>query len=290
MNDDDTTTEAADETVDNAEATATVSDTGSLLSAPASATTETTDAPTSGGTFDGSLPDNWFDRVDPELMKFAAGTGAADINGLLKIARDNQIAARAKTDGLVKLPTDDSTPEEVAAYRSSIGVPDTVEGYGEAPDGIDAESYTAFSEFALEKGLPKDAVDAAIEYDLQRATANDEAQAEWNKEQGESLRKEWGADFDSKRMDAIRAATTFGLDPEHPIFGDASMVKTFANIAAAISDDKLVSGASISNKLSPTSQADATYADMMEKGEGHPDYAGLEATWKEQMQSAYPDS
>ena len=39
-------------------------------------------------------------------------------------------AARAKTEGMIRVPGDDAKPEDVAAFRKALGVPDDPTGYG----------------------------------------------------------------------------------------------------------------------------------------------------------------
>lgn len=79
---------------------------------------------------------------------------------LVKMITDNMTAARAKTEGLLKVPGAEATPEEVAAYHKALGVPDTPDGYEikppeKMPDGVafDEAQATAFKSVAKEIGL-----------------------------------------------------------------------------------------------------------------------------------------
>ena len=105
---------------------------------------------------------SWKDKAPAPLRDFITG---------------NMTAARAKTDGMVRLPTDRSTPEEVAAYHRSIGVPDDLNQYDYAlPEGlteanIDKAQIDAWRKEFKEAGIPKAAASRIINKHLSDTVA-----------------------------------------------------------------------------------------------------------------------
>lgn len=64
-----------------------------------------------------------------------------------------------RTKGMVTIPGDDASEDDIKAYRKATGVPDSVDGYAmDIPDGDDKESFTgvaaAVKAAALEAGAP----------------------------------------------------------------------------------------------------------------------------------------
>lgn len=64
-----------------------------------------------------------------------------------------------KTKGMVTIPGDDASEDDIKAYRKATGVPESVEGYAmDIPDGDDKESFTGVAEAvktaALAAGAP----------------------------------------------------------------------------------------------------------------------------------------
>jgi len=74
-------------------------------------------------------------------------------------------AKRIKDDGMIKIPGEKSTEDEIKAYRTATGVPESVDGYAmDIPPGDDEESFTgvaaAVKDAALAAGIPASAVTA----------------------------------------------------------------------------------------------------------------------------------
>lgn len=114
----------------------------------------------------------------------------------------------------IEKPGANATPEQIAAYRQSIGVPDDPSGYS-----LDFEDGTVIGEdikpqidgylkFAHESNLPPDVVKSNIAWFMkdvqaqqeQLKIANDEARIEGTA----ALRAEWGAEFQGN-MNAVHA-------------------------------------------------------------------------------------
>jgi len=62
------------------------------------------------------------------------------VNGSRKISAHGEQLKKA-TEGMIKIPGENATPEEIVAYRQSLGVPETADGYELAiPEG-DKDGY-----------------------------------------------------------------------------------------------------------------------------------------------------
>jgi hypothetical protein len=97
---------------------------------------------------------------------------------------------------------EDATPEEVAAHRKALGIPEKPDGYGIAyPEGITPsegakEILSAFQQRMLDRNVTPAAAKAAFEFYLETARSNQEAQFAVAQEatDGEidALKTEWG--------------------------------------------------------------------------------------------------
>jgi hypothetical protein len=157
------------------------------------------------------------DAENPSNRDWIKALGVKDIDGLAKIARDNQKAARG---GAVKPPGEGAKPEEIAAFHRSIGVPDAPEGY-EVVKPEDADLDPGFIDpmkaIAHKSGVPAPAFKAMAEGFIawQRDQLNAMDKAE--QEDGAAWRKAQGAQEAAKVTDAQRAAAMIGLSPEEVI-------------------------------------------------------------------------
>lgn len=154
-------------------------------------------------------------------------------------------------------PNEKSTPEEIAAFRKALGVPDSPEGYGIAkpqdlPEGVSWDDNVAKSvaEVAHKHNIPAAAMQELVKLDLQRAAQQNEAAAQMIHQQLETGRQElqrvYGENLQTKIDLAKRAAATEGIDPSSQGFLDPNVVKLVVGLAEKISDDRLVEGNAIS--------------------------------------------
>lgn len=123
----------------------------------------------------------------------------------------------------VRVPDANSTPEEIAAFRKALGVPDTPDGYKvdvAPPEGLElAETdkgvLKAITAEAHKRGFSPDVVNFAHEFFYQQAAeaaAQQIAVAEQSALNAEkALRQEWGRDYDQNVRWANAAATQFGM-------------------------------------------------------------------------------
>ncbi|WP_324694591.1 hypothetical protein [Novosphingobium sp. RL4] len=107
----------------------------------------------------GADPDWWgglsadADGETASHRDWVKSTGVKDLNGLVKVARDNQAALR--DSGRVKVPGDGASAEEIASFHRAIGVPEAVDGYS-LPEVKDARGdVIPLDQGLLGKLLPK---------------------------------------------------------------------------------------------------------------------------------------
>ena len=116
---------------------------------------------------DGAFSDGWTAKAFGPDYKGPLSTAKTfgDVN---KMLTDAMTAARAKTDGMVKIPGEKATPEEIAAFHKALGVPEKPEEYGhKLPEGldekaVDAAKIGAWKARFKEMGIPKAAAEKLI--------------------------------------------------------------------------------------------------------------------------------
>lgn len=221
--------------------------------APAANTNVTTE-----GTLLSSAPTSVTDAPAPEAVdrpewlpeKFWRND-KADVESLAKSYQGLEQLLGKKAQAIVP-PSEKSTPEEVAAYRKAIGVPDAPEGYNlkpeQLPEGVvwDENVAKRAAELAYKHNVPAAAMQEFMKFDMERAALMNQAAAQMIETQLESGRAElkavWGDKMPEKIELARRAAVTAGVDPSSQGFVDPQVVKAIVNLAEKLSDDKLVAG------------------------------------------------
>jgi hypothetical protein len=154
----------------------------------------------------------------------------------------------------VVLPTDKSSPEEIAAFRSKLGVPAKPEEYtfklpeGMAETSLDKNRIDTWRKELHEAGIPKAAAERIMsKYIAEEHSARTGlAQAKQNEIQQHelALKQELGTKFDEKINFARYAVKEFGSEAlvdmldktglgSHP-----EVVKLFATIGEKLGDDK----------------------------------------------------
>lgn len=163
----------------------------------------------------------------------------------------NMTAARAKTDGMVRVLTNESTPEEVEAFYKAVGRPDKPEDYGIAkpeklPDGVewDEEASKRFAPVAHKLGLTPTQVKALTDWQIEQvgtttAAARESAQQAIAAEHAQ-LKKDHGASLPAVCALAQMAAGDAGIprsvfDPTSGEFWGPQALKLVSGLAAKLS-------------------------------------------------------
>ena len=246
--------------------------------------------------------DSWQEQLEgdefADLRKTAANYNS--LPGLIRGLKDAKTALHEKTDGLVKIPGEDATEEEVSAYRNAMGIPESPDGY-ELIEGIELDDDVAslIRERAHGSNASQADLTAFLETQLEvekmQVAKMEQEEKEYFAAQRTDLENAFGSQINEKFQLASRAAQTFGLDPEDPMFQHANVVKAFVEIGESISEAKLVSTESMKNSLSPESQAD----DIMTNDNNpdheayrktdHPRHAEVVQKVRNLMKQAYPE-
>lgn len=175
----------------------------------------------------------------------------ADVEALSKSYQGLEQLLGKKANS-VPVPNEKSTPEEVAAYRKAVGVPDSPEGYKlkpeQLPEGVTWDENVAkrAAELAHQHNIPAAAMQDLMKFDMDRAAMMNQAAANMIESQLESGREElqrvYGDKMGEKIELARRAALTAGVDPSSSGFVDPQVVKAIVSLAEKLSDDTLVKG------------------------------------------------
>jgi hypothetical protein len=212
--------------------------------------------------------DGWFNDVtDPALDPYRSMAAQfKDLPTVFKSLHDTKAALSQRTDGMLRMPAKDATPEEVSAFHRALGVPESPDKYqitppAQLPDGVEfrPETLTAFTEFAHQAGITQEQANRLIAFQAQMESEEvSRLEAEHRglvEAQEKQLQREWGSSWEQRSMLAKRAAETFGLGADHPALANADIRRALARAAELISEDKLTSGEKVTGVLSPANEA-----------------------------------
>lgn len=150
--------------------------------------------------------------------------------------------------GKIKLPTPESSAEEVSAFYAKIRGVDTPDGYEvQVPENVPIEQgmINKLRQWAFEAGAPKTAFETVLRNYLQELSDQSKQSIEVAKHE---LKEEWKEDYDTNFKMADRFVTNecseefrlllieTGLN-NNPVF-----VKEFLNLAKKTMTDKLIKG------------------------------------------------
>ena len=240
-------------------------DTGAATNAEAPAATETSTAPTQHTGYvkdDGSFSEGWIDKLPDEVADYKSSIkNFKSVPDLVK-ALGNANALIGKKLGV---PSEKSSPEEVAAFRRSLGVPDSIDEYKFAPDALpegmtwDDNNVKNYAEIAHKHNIPPAAMKALVtEHAKMEHFKMQGMQAQIEKQHVEAvntLKKEWGGEFDKNIGLAKQAAKIAGVNANSQGFADPEVVRGFVRLSQMMSEDKV--GRSMSGSEFMTGQARA---------------------------------
>ena len=155
------------------------------------------------------------------------------------------------TEGMVKIPGQDASAEEVAKFRQALGVPDKPEGYvmPKAPEGVDLDDAVgaSFKEAALGLGLTPQQFEGLLAWAMPFGIKNQETElAEFktfSANEVAELRKTHGAET-AKVLDAAKeAALALGGEGLIEALGragsDHRVLAAFAKLAPLVAEGKI---------------------------------------------------
>lgn len=206
----------------------------------------------------GRLPDD-LKPYEGSIKKFE-GTSIGDV---LKSYGELE----KKLGSRVAPPGPDAKPEEIAAWRKTVGAPEKPDDYKiEKPENVPAEMWNAelvkgFQGVAHELHLsPAQAGKLAEWWNGQQMGAHQKFQqdAAANREAlAGTLKTEWGDKYEANLKGAQYVAGLAKIDVNDPEIGDnPAVIKALASVAALISEDKQVTGGQGGSTLTYKQQAE----------------------------------
>ena len=200
------------------------------------------------------LPD---DLRSEKVFESIKGTNWDEAGPLL--AKNYLHAQRLVGADKLVLPTDKSTPEEIAAFRTKLGVPAKPEEYGfKLPEGLKEEQLDkarvdTWRKEMHEAGIPKAAAERLLSKYLAEEHGATQAAIAARTKQAEAdelaVKETFGVKYDEKVNFARFALRQFGDDNLVNLLESTGMgsnpavVKFFATIGEQLSDDRASGGA-----------------------------------------------
>jgi hypothetical protein len=213
---------------------------------PAAETTQPSTPSTGWVNPDGTFGDKWLDALPDDAKDYKDTLSKYKSVPDMAKALANANALIGKKLGV---PNEKSSPEEVAAFRRAMGVPESIEEYKFAPDSL-PEGMTwsddmakPYAEIAHKHGIPPSAMKELVAQHAKSEMFKLEAiQATYDKQRTEAvqtLQKEWGNDFGKNIGLAKQAAKLAGVDANSHGFSDPEVVRGFVRMAQMMSEDKV---------------------------------------------------
>ncbi|GAT33290.1 hypothetical protein TSACC_21703 [Terrimicrobium sacchariphilum] len=225
-------------------ATTTETGGGSLISDGSAGQQQTEATPWVGA--DGAFSEGWTNRLPEDLGDYRASLGKfKNVGDMAKSYRELETKLGVKG---TFIPGKDAKPEEVAAYRKAVGIPDEPTKYNikpeQLPDGFTwpaDEAIKPILEVAHRHNIPEAALRELIGANIGAQAAASAELAKAQLEEGKAqLQREWGDKFGANIQRAAAAAKLAGVDPNSVGFTDPEVVKAVVALAAKISDDQFV--------------------------------------------------
>lgn len=217
----------------------------------------------------GGVDPEWFGNVSAETLEgekasnrdWLKSAGVKDLDGLVKVARDNQNALRES--GRVKIPGEGASESDIKAFHKAIGVPDDPKGYEvSVPKGEDGEPMKQddgspveldqglidrVAAAAHKAGVPAGAFDALV----QEVVRNDMEQLAGK--QAEELAEArriadgWGADREENLAAMDNAGKVLGLTRQDMIslrgaLGPEKAMGMLVKIGQGTREDTMIEG------------------------------------------------
>lgn len=210
-----------------------------------------------GGDTGGFVAPDWFEKLSADTGEgetssnrdYAQAKGFKDLDGVFKSLRNAERAIHDK--GRVAVPGEGAKPEEVAAFRAAIGVPDKIDGYEvKAPEGVQLNEplIGALRESALKHGAPKGVFEGLVSDFIQMQ--REEADATNTKQLTEA--KDWlkaqGAKADEQKAHIDTAGRALGLTSDDMVFfrsmpgGAGRALDMLSKLGAGMAEDTMMNG------------------------------------------------
>lgn len=215
----------------------------------------------------------WFQGVDTETLGYLQNRGLDKVDAkaaalkAIEFHRNAEKLVGVPSDQVLRLPKDATDSAGWDAVRKRLGRPDTADGYDLAAikDKAGDEFVGFFKQAAFKAGLSKeDATALAAAYvgfaEKTEATETEQAAVKLSLEQ-QSLKKDWGSEFEVRKNIASSAAQKLGVTPEalgalESQIGYKAVFEMFHRIGTAMGEDSFVRGGPGGPLLGPAQARD----------------------------------
>lgn len=140
---------------------------------------------------------------------------------LAKMVVEGQKLIGKKTEGMIKVPSKDAKPEEVAAFRAALGIPKTPGEYevalpADAPEGlaIDPARFASAAKVFHEMNLSNEQVNAIVAWGALEEGKKAAREREQYAQQLDQLADTWGVDVFNRRAGEVQALVRRYADPD----------------------------------------------------------------------------
>ncbi|MBU7436512.1 hypothetical protein [Paraburkholderia fungorum] len=209
-------------------------------------------APAGGG--------EWYSGIaDESTRTWVAAKGWKDPGALAESAYNlEKLIGHEKAGRTVVIPGDDAKPEEIAAYRAKIGVPESAADYKlPVPEGTPPEFANEASKWFHEAGIPPKQAQALTarwnEFSAATQKAQDQAFVTKADQDFTKVVGDWGQEADANLEAGRRAAREFvpAATPDERAglmqkieraVGTETMLKMFAAIGKGLGEHRAVGG------------------------------------------------
>lgn len=253
---------------------------------------------------DGTFSETWMEALPEELREDATLKSIQDFPSMAKMLVSGQ--KMVGKDKIV-VPGKESTDEDWGNIFDRLGRPEKSEGYKlekpELPEDMpwDDRLVSSFQDIAHKTGLlPKQAKDV---YDWYNGVAkavhleNQRIEQETFEGAEAALKKEWGQAYDQKLELAQTAVRAFAGEDEikaieeEGLGNDPRVIKLFANIGSAISEDKLKGVYQVSTPVEVQSEINKVLGDPEHPyhQKKHPEHASAVNAMQELYKQVYPE-
>lgn len=206
----------------------------------------------------GNAAPDWFANVSDKVGEgetasnrdWLSSLGVKDLDGLVKVARDNQRAVRES--GRIKVPGEGAQADEVTAFHRAIGVPEKADGYEiKGPEGVQLNDAVLgqLAEAGVKYGVPKGAFQGLVNDFIQIQMADADAErarqdglaSEWVKSQGAKADEQIAHVNSAVRALELTKADMAGLRTG---MGADRALGLLAKLGAGMAEDVVITGGS----------------------------------------------
>lgn len=258
----------------------------------------------------GASNDAWYSKLEnADVRTWAEAKGFKDPLAAAESAYNlEKLMGFDKAGRTIVLPDENSTPEQIAAFRAKLGVPETADGYKlPVPQGVPEDFAKEASGWFHEAGVPPKAAEAIAakwnaKMEAAQAAANQAFETQSNAEFA-AWRAEQGAAADQNQELAKRAAAQFMpakdaaeraemMSKIERAIGTGNFMKMMTNIGSGLGEHKVHMGGE--GGLTPTpAQAQQRIAELKSNKEWTSAYLGGDKTKQAEMEQlqklAYPE-